>query len=65
MSDCFIMKAMMRNVCHVFKRNWDGQGIEIGSSALDHDGNVDPEVPETRALEPGESLEIAIDFQVV
>ncbi len=49
----------------VFKRNWDGQGIEIGASALDHDGNVDPEVPEAQALQPGESLEVAIDFQVL
>lgn len=49
----------------VFKRNWDGQGIEIGSSALDHDGNVDPDVPKTKALAPGESIEIVIDFQVM
>jgi hypothetical protein len=35
-------------------RNWDGVGPEIGASALDHDGDVDPEVS-VPMLAPGET----------
>ncbi|MFW5975981.1 MAG: DUF4432 family protein [Alkalispirochaetaceae bacterium] len=34
---------------------WDGMGPEIGVSALDHDGNVDPTVPHP-PLAPGERV---------
>ena len=44
----------------IFTRNWDGMGIEFGSSALDHNGNTDPSVPEQLPLEPGSSIEIPI-----
>lgn len=44
----------------LFSKNWDGIGIEIGSSALDHDGNTDPVVPDQAALNPGSSIEIPL-----
>jgi hypothetical protein len=28
----------------LLRRNWDGMGIEIGSSPLDHNGNIDETV---------------------
>ena len=48
----------------LFPRNWDGVGIELGSSALDHNGNTDPSVPEQVSLDPGSSiiLPLLIDF---
>jgi len=48
----------------LFTRNWDGMGIEIGSSALDHNGNTDPSVLEQEPLAPGSSIVIplSIDF---
>jgi len=44
----------------LFSRNWDGMGIEFGSSALDHDGNRDQSVSEPGFLEPGSSIEIPL-----
>ena len=44
----------------LFSRNWDGMGIEFGSSALDHDGNTDQLVPKSGFLEPGSSIEIPL-----
>lgn len=49
----------------VFSKNWDGQGIEIGSSALDHDGNTDPSVDYNEELKPGEYIEIQINLSVL
>ena len=48
----------------LFTRNWDGMGIEFGSSALDHNGNTDPSVPVQLPLDPGSSIEmpILLDF---
>lgn len=43
----------------VLKRNWDGMGIEFGSSALDHDNNTDPAVPSEPPLKPGESRSVS------
>lgn len=47
-------------------KNWDGMGIEFGSSALDHDHNTDPLVPPELRLAPGEvravKFEIECDF---
>jgi hypothetical protein len=36
---------------------WDGMGPEIGASALDHDGNVDPEISHP-PLAPGAALRL-------
>ena len=44
----------------LFSRNWDGMGIEFGSSALDHDGNTDQLVPKPGFLDPGSSIEIPL-----
>jgi hypothetical protein len=44
----------------VLKKNWDGQGIEIGSSALDHNGKTDPTVAKEKELMPGESKTVQI-----
>jgi len=41
-------------------KNWDGIGIEIGSSALDHDGNIDRSFHYQPDLEPGQKLVIPI-----
>lgn len=41
-------------------RNWDGIGIEFGSSALDHDGNIDTTVNQNFVLPPGRSIGIPI-----
>ena len=40
-------------------KNWDGVGPEFGNTALDADGNTDPENPPA-VLKPGESLDIEI-----
>lgn len=54
-----------KNGQSLLERNWDGMGIEIGSSALDHDGNTDPSVIRfTSPLLPGESVAIPIDIQL-
>jgi acyl-ACP thioesterase len=39
-------------------KNWDGMGLEIGSSALDHNGNIDKTVSYEPALSPGDSITI-------
>jgi hypothetical protein len=44
-------------------KNWDGMGIEIGSSALDHDGNIDGSVHYKPELMPGEKKTIQIRFK--
>lgn len=49
----------------LFTRNWDGMGIEIGASALDHNENTDPSVPEPAPLAPGSSLEISLTLDFV
>jgi hypothetical protein len=49
----------------VFHRKWDGMGIEIGSSALDHNGSIDPSVVPEKALKPGESRQILIGIELV
>lgn len=49
----------------VFHRNWDGMGIEIGASALDHNENTDPSVVPEKILKPGESRRIIIDIEIV
>ena len=49
----------------LYTRNWDGMGIEFGSSALDHNGNTDPSVPEQLSLDPGSSIEIPILLDLI
>lgn len=49
----------------VFNRNWDAQGIEFGSSALDHNGNIDREVAYKQILSPGESFENEIIIKLL
>jgi len=49
----------------VLTKNWDGQGIEFGSSALDHDGHVDLSVPDEPTLPPGASRIIQISIAVL
>ncbi len=49
-----------RNGESLLKKNWDGMGIEIGSSPLDHDGNIDKSVKYEPVLNPGERKEINV-----
>jgi hypothetical protein len=44
-------------------KNWDGIGIEIGSSALDHNENVDKSVNYNPVLKPGETMILQINIQ--
>jgi hypothetical protein len=46
----------------LLQKNWDGMGIEIGSSALDHDGNIDRSVHSMPILTSGQKLKISIYF---
>ncbi len=43
------------------QKPWDGLGPEIGASALDHDGDVDPLV-RIPTLRPGETLRLGMEF---
>jgi hypothetical protein len=49
----------------VFSKNWDAQGIEFGASALDHNDNIDKEVPFKRELNPDESFENEIEVKLL
>jgi len=49
----------------VLKRNWDGIGIEFGSSSLDHDQNIDPAVPPEMSLNPGEIRTVSFGFGII
>ena len=46
----------------LFHKNWDGQGIEIGASPLDHNGNIDDSVEDIGELAPGEKKVIQLNF---
>jgi hypothetical protein len=48
----------------LFHKNWDGQGIEIGVSSLDHNGNKDDSVDYNGKLAPGEKKVIQLNFSV-
>ncbi len=52
-----------RNGESLLKKNWDGIGIEFGSSALDHDGNTDPSVSPEPPLNPGEVRTLSFSFE--
>lgn len=45
-------------------RSWNGVGPEVGASALDHDGNTDPEIGE-RKLNPGESRRLELSVRLL
>jgi hypothetical protein len=47
----------------ILRKNWDGMGIEIGSSALDHNGNIDESVEYLPELRPYEKKTITIGFK--
>ena len=49
----------------VFNKPWNGIGIEIGSDALDHDGNTDPDIPVTNILQPGASLHLPFRLEKI
>jgi len=49
----------------LFNKNWDGMGIEIGASALDHNGNTDPSVPVPKPLEPKEKFTNHISIKII
>lgn len=43
----------------ILHNSWDGIGLEFGASSLDHDGFIDPSVPQ-RTLQPGETMTIPL-----
>lgn len=47
----------------LLRRNWDGMGIEIGSSPLDHNGNMDETVEYKQELLMGEKKKIEIGLK--
>jgi hypothetical protein len=49
----------------VYEKPWDGVGPEFGSSALDHDNNIDSCVKIKEQLKPGETLDIGMTAQVL
>ncbi len=52
------------NGVSLLTRNWDGIGIEFGSSALDHDGNVDSSFNQSYLLPPGGSIAIPLKVRL-
>jgi len=54
-----------RNGESLLKRNWDGMGIEIGSSPLDHDGNTDKKVKSKSILNQGDRIYIEIIIKCI
>jgi hypothetical protein len=53
----------LKNGKSIIEKNWDGMGIEIGSSALDHDGNIDESVEYVPELMTGEKKKLEIGFK--
>ncbi len=49
----------------ILLKNWDGMGIEIGSSALDHDGNAETLDDYKPVLKVGEQLSLKLKFQLL
>lgn len=49
----------------VFKKPWNGIGIEIGASALDHDGRTDSSVAINPVLLPGQAVKLVIGVEVL
>lgn len=61
----FSKEFTYRDETPVFEKSWNGQGIEIGASALDHDSNTDSSVLYEPALSPGEYKQIVICIKTV
>lgn len=53
----------LKNGQSLLEKNWDGIGIEIGSSALDHDGNTDNSVKYDSVLKPGDKKIIEMELE--
>jgi hypothetical protein len=49
----------------LFAKPWDGLGIEIGTSALDHDGNNDETIGYHHNRFPGEKQRIQIEIEII
>lgn len=49
----------------VFHKNWDAQGIEPGSSALDHNGKIDRSVEYKKFLDQGEFFENEVTVEML
>jgi hypothetical protein len=49
----------------VFNKNWDGMGIEIGASALDHNRNTDPDVPVSKPVQPNKKITNYILIKII
>lgn len=47
----------------LLEKSWDGLGMEIGSSALDHDGNIDKSVEYNPVLKPGDTKIIEMELE--
>ena len=56
---------MLRSGKSLHENNWDGLGIEIGSSALDHNQNIDESVEYQERLAPGEEKTIEMEVLYV
>jgi hypothetical protein len=52
-----------RNGESILTKNWDGMGLEIGSNALDHNGNIDKTVCYEPELSPGAHKTILLRFR--
>jgi hypothetical protein len=52
----------LKNGESLLKKNWDGLGIEIGSSALDHNGNTDKSVGYKPYLRAGQERVIEMEL---
>ncbi len=56
---------MLKENTPMLKKNWDGIGPEFGSSALDHNENIDKEISIKTTLESGESINIGMYTEVL
>lgn len=54
----------LRSGKSLLENNWDGLGIEIGSSALDHDNNIDQSVKYQAILPPGSKKSLDMELSI-
>lgn len=54
----------LKNGTSLLVNNWDGLGIEFGSSALDHDENIDHSVNYDRVLPAGKQKTIEMELTI-
>lgn len=59
------MEFSLKDGKSLLEKNWDGLGIEIGSSALDHDGNTDKTVTYDSVLKPREKKVLELEMEYV